>query len=313
MRELPTDEFDRIQGWLHRSARPLDFARWRFHFEERRKDDVVKALAAYQNPDGGFGHALEPDSWNPDSSPLQTSQAVSILDELGFEDAEHPVVQGMLRYLHSGCDRGTDGRWRLTVPSNDLHPCAPWWNTTSDSPERSAFNPSALLVGFLLRFDDCTTDEYQKTVDFARRLVDEFVHGAPLDFHPLECMIRLLDAVDEAERKDDVAWEAAAALAHRRADELVERDPAKWTGYTCRPSWFVRSSDSTFLAGNEAVLEQELDYLLSTRNKEGVWDIPWTWGAFPNEFAISEKWWKADLAIRNMRLLREFDRIVWRP
>lgn len=313
MTELPADEFDRIQGWLHRNARPLDFARWRLHFEDRPKEDVLKSLAAYQNADGGFGHALEPDSWNPDSSPLQASHAVEILDEIGFEDAEHPLVQGLLRYLHSGCDRESDGRWRLTVPSNDLHPGAPWWRTETDSPERSAFNPTAILVGFLLRFDDCTTDEYQKTLDLARAQIDGFLHGPPLDFHPLHCVIHLLDAVDDAERRDEMPWAEANERAHRRADELIERDPAKWSGYTCRPSWFVRASDSPFLAGNEAVVEQELDYLLSTRNKDGVWDISWTWGAFPSEFAISGKWWKADLAIRNMRLLREFDRIVWRP
>lgn len=313
MRELSADEFDRTQGWIHRNARPLDFARWRFHFENRRKDDVVKALAAYQNPDGGFGHALEPDSWNPDSSPLQTSHAVVLLDEIGFEDAEHPVVQRMVRYLHSGCDREADGRWRLTVASNDGAPGAPWWRTASDSPERAAFNPSATLVAFLLRFDDCTTDEYQRTVDFARVLLERFVDGPPVDFHPLDCIVRLIDAVDEAERRDDVPWDAARAKAHARANELIERDPANWGGYTCRPSWFVRASDSPFLPGNESILEVELDHMLATRNKDGVWDIPWTWGAHPREYAISEKWWKSDVAIRNMRLLREFDRIVYRP
>lgn len=310
--ELSALEFERIQGWIHRNARPLDFARWRYHFEEGPREDVLKALAAYQNLDGGFGHALEPDSWNPASSPLQTSTAVALLDGIGFDDAGHPILQGILKYLHSGCDFA-DGRWRLTVPSNDLFAHAPWWSWGSDAPDRSDFNPTAILVGFLLRFDDCTSDAYAKTVDLARVLLDAFLDGEPLDFHPLACVISLLDAVAMAGLQDDLPHAKAAAAARRRADALIVRDPAQWTGYSCRPSWFVRASDSPFLPGNEAILEQELDYLLETRNAQGLWDISWTWGAYPREFAISEKWWKADLALRNLRLLRDFDRLVYRP
>ncbi len=309
--ELSATEYERIQGWIHRNARPLDFARWRFHFENGPMEDVLMALGAYQNVDGGFGHALEPDSWNPASSPLQTSAAVALLDEIGFDDAEHPLVQGILRYLHSGCDFA-DGRWRLTVPSNDLYPRAPWWAFDSIDPVREEYNPTAILVGFLLRFDDCTSEAYAKTVDFARILLDTFLAGEPLDFHPLACVISLLDTVARVGLQDLPPYAKSFVAARRRANELVERDPAKWSGYTCRPSWFVRASDSPFLSGNEAALERELDFLLETRNAQGVWDITWTWGAYPREFAISEKWWKADLAIRNVRLLREFDRLVYR-
>ncbi|HSA24275.1 MAG TPA: hypothetical protein P5076_22630, partial [Myxococcota bacterium] len=46
-----------------------------------------------------------------------------------------------------------------------------------------------------------------------------------VDFHPLDCIVRLIDAVDEAERRDDVPWDAARAKAHARANELIERDP----------------------------------------------------------------------------------------
>ena len=149
-------------------------------------------------------------------------------------------------------------------------------------------------------------------MDLARVLLDTYLAGGPLDFHPLACVISLLDAMAKVGLQDVPPYAEAVASVRRRANELVERDPAKWSGYTCRPSWFVRASDSRFLPGNEAVLEKELDYLLETRNAQGVWDISWTWGAYPREFAISEKWWKADLAIRNVRLLREFDRLVYR-
>ena len=96
--------FDLSRQFIYRGARPLDFARWRFHFEGGPKTDVLEALSHYQNGDGGFGHALEPDCWNPFSSPLQTWAATEILHEIGFFDSAHPLVQGILRYLESGKD-----------------------------------------------------------------------------------------------------------------------------------------------------------------------------------------------------------------
>lgn len=78
------------------NARPLELARWRYHFENGPMEDVIKALQSYQNPDGGFGHALEPDAWNPDSSPIQTWAALEILKELNFKDPNHPIIKSIL-------------------------------------------------------------------------------------------------------------------------------------------------------------------------------------------------------------------------
>jgi len=90
--------FNRACLFIYRNARPLDIARWQYHFESGSKDSVLTALAAYQNEDGGFGHALEPDAWNPNSVPIQTWTATEILREIDFTDSTHPIIQGILRY-----------------------------------------------------------------------------------------------------------------------------------------------------------------------------------------------------------------------
>ena len=122
-------DFERARRFIFRNARPLDFARWRFAFEGGSREDVLAALAAYQNGDGGFGHGLEADCLNPNSTPLQTWTATQILSEIGMEDAEHPLVRGILRYLETTPD--FDGhRWAglSGVRSNDDYPHAPWWS-----------------------------------------------------------------------------------------------------------------------------------------------------------------------------------------
>lgn len=57
---LPLTDYNRIRSWFYRNARPLDLARWRFHFEEGPLSAVLEALSAYQNEDGGLDMRLKP-------------------------------------------------------------------------------------------------------------------------------------------------------------------------------------------------------------------------------------------------------------
>ena len=44
--------------------------------------NVINILKTYQNTDGGFANALEPDCWNINSTPLQTWAATRIIKEI---------------------------------------------------------------------------------------------------------------------------------------------------------------------------------------------------------------------------------------
>jgi hypothetical protein len=96
--------FEKARAFIYRNARPLDFARFQYHFKSGSRNAVLNALAAYQNADGGFGHALEADAWNPNSSPIQTWTATEILREIGYKVKNQSIIQGILHYLASGAD-----------------------------------------------------------------------------------------------------------------------------------------------------------------------------------------------------------------
>ena len=81
--------YEKAKSFIYRNARPIDYARWNYHFENGSVQNVVTVLKCYQNEDGGFGHALEADCWNPKSSPVQTWCATEILRELFLEHNEH--------------------------------------------------------------------------------------------------------------------------------------------------------------------------------------------------------------------------------
>ena len=54
--------FQKAKRFVYQNARPLDLARWRYHFEGGTAEEVLEILAMYQKEDGGFGYALELDS-----------------------------------------------------------------------------------------------------------------------------------------------------------------------------------------------------------------------------------------------------------
>lgn len=84
------------------------------------RETVMEILGLYQNEDGGFANTLDPDNWSRESSPYTTMIAVSILRTCGLTDKEHPIVQGIIRFLDSGVHCSEDG-WHFTVPSGLIH------------------------------------------------------------------------------------------------------------------------------------------------------------------------------------------------
>ncbi len=301
-------DMEEIRRFVYRNARPLDLARWQYHMEGYSAEPVIKALAAYQNADGGFGSALEADCWNPPSAPIQCGTAVNILWEIGFQDKEHAVVKGLLRYLQSR-EHFVQGRWENAIPSNNDFPHAPWWHTDSSSRARSEFNPTAILAGFLLYFIPAGTAEHDRAIALAQELCAAFLENPEIEMHPLACVFTLLQWMQKAGCQHDFPYSEMEKKALHQANALLHKDAESWGGYSCRPSFFIDSPSHPLYQGHKDLVEKELDWLCETRNSEGVWSIPWRWAGYEREFAISENWWKSDVMLRNVQFLRAFGRI----
>ncbi|MGI6238344.1 MAG: hypothetical protein ACOYI5_01795 [Christensenellales bacterium] len=289
--------------FIYRNARPLEMARWQYHFEGGGKEAVLTALAAYQNADGGFGHALEPDAWNPHSSPIQTWAATEILREIGFADASHPIMQGILRYLTSGA-HFSGAVWRNVIHSNNEFPHAPWWHSESESASHHDYNPSACLAGFLVRFADGAGNQLGRRV--AREAVDDYFARDLLgDMHTASCYIRLWRYLEDAGAADVCDLDALKARLMEQVKHNITRDTAAWeTGYICKPSHFFNDRASVFYAGNEEIAEYECAFILRTQQDDGAWGIHWRWMDYPDAWAISKNWWKSSIAIQNLLYLK---------
>jgi hypothetical protein len=304
------------KNFIYRNARPLDFARFRYHFENGGKDAVLNALAAYQNTDGGFGHALEPDSWNPNTTPIQTWTATEILREIGLTDSEYtiseyPIIQGILRYLASGNE--FDGHfWHGSIASNNDYPHAPWWGySEADGTSGYGYNPTANLAGFIIRFAQKNSDLYKLGCQIAKEAVDAYFARDLLDdMHVACCYIRLLQYIEEAGVSDIIDLNALRERLKLQVKHCISDDITTWgKGYDGTPSWFIESADSVFYADNKVTADYECEFIVNTQLPDGTWEIPWGWGDYPNEWAISKNWWKANGVVLNLLYLKRMGKL----
>ena len=308
---LTEQAYHKARYWIYRNTRPLDLSRWQYHFENGSKENVLNALSVYQNEDGGFGHALEADSWNPNSTPIQTWTAIEILHEIGFTSKEHPVIKGILRYLDSGADY--DGRfWYNTVMSNNDYPHAPWWHTESESSSHTDYNPTACLAGFALCYSKINSSLYYKCLEIAAEAVRKYLSEDYLkDMHTVSCYIRLMEYCEESGLVDLFNAPILKQKLIKQVKVSITADTSLWrTSYICKPSQFLKSPSSLFYNANKEVADYEYEYIAHSRNTDGIWDITWSWNEYPKEWAITENWWKGNLAILNMLYLKNFGQLL---
>src|SRR3954452_5041863 len=116
-------DLDRAADFVWRNARLLDRHLFARRFLNGSSEHVVNALRAYQNDDGGFGNALEPDLRGPDSQPIHVDMAFRVLYESGAVAPE--LVGRACSYLESVS--GAGGSVPGITPSALQYPRAEHW------------------------------------------------------------------------------------------------------------------------------------------------------------------------------------------
>ncbi|SHO44432.1 hypothetical protein [Anaerocolumna xylanovorans] len=312
MKKLGLEAFCEIKNWMYRNARPVDLALWKYYFENGNKEAVLSSLAYYQNEDGGFGHALEADSWNPNSSPYTTLYAINILQAMDFKDISHPIMQGIFRFLSSGKHFSKTG-WLFSIPTNNEYAHAPWWTYNSDANELESIGVTAELSGFVLKYFDKDTDLYKRVILIMNDIIAKLEIQDSYGDMGIGGYCVLLDTIKQAGIEKQFNYTKLRDVVKGLVYNSIERDTSKWSSYGVRPSNYITTPDSIYYKDNEDIVQKELDYLIETREKCNVWNITWSWfennEKYPKEFAISENWWKAGKAIEKLVLLRNFERI----
>ena len=303
--------YNEIKTWMYRNARHVELCLWQYFFEDGDKKAVADALLSYQNEDGGFGHVLEPDNWNPNSTPASTDHALGLLRLAGFEDMEHPVYQGIWKYLEAEKDLADYG-WRFTVESNDDYPHAPWWNYSEEINRKEYLGMTASFAAFILKYGDPESPLYQKALTFTQAFLEMLTQDMSYGEMGLNGDMVLIDTIREISL-GGYDGDALVKALGGKIKKAIGEDETIWEQYGVRPSNFINSPSSVFYEDNAEMVEKELQYLLDTKPKDGVWGITWTWfdnmAQYGDAFILSENWWKGSRAIMNTLFLRNFGKL----
>lgn len=301
MRKLPDEVLLKVRDFIAKNARPLENAIFAKESGKGTIENVLTELSKFQNPDGGFGHGIEPDFRLPDSSAISTSVAMQIMS--GFSlNKEHPMVKRAMEYLLNSYNT-LHSLWEPVPPSVSEYPRAAWWEWRSAEQCETAWgNPSAELTGYLFEWPNEKFEQIRDelTEKAFKKLKDESTEP---EMHELLCYTRMAERLPEGEQD----------RFYRLLDPLVIsavcRDRDKWTEYNLKPVQVAPAPGSYYHDMLEEEIEQNLDFMMNNIGNDGSWGPSWQWGRFDSDWLKAKSEWMGIITLDNLRILREYGRI----
>jgi len=284
---------ERAKSFLYQNARLLDRRRYEYFFEEGSKEAVIEALRPYQNRDGGFGNALEPDIRCPHSQPVPTEMALTIMDEVDGFDPQ--ILEGIVRYLRDITLQ--EGGIPFVFRSAGDYPHAPWWAAERD--DRPSINPTGRIVGLLykqkLRTDFYREEWFLKNVAYIWRVFDQ---EKPAGYHDGVQWIAFLQHTPEQERAS-AYWPAVDEWLSRPG--TIERDPEA-EGYVHKVLDWAPARDSyANKLISAADVQRHLQALVRQQQEDGGWPINW-----PPLSPGCEAEWRGWITVERLKTLRSY-------
>ena len=253
------DVFEKAADFITTNARLLERRIFDHRFLGQPVSGVLDALQAYQNPDGGLGHALEPDLRTQRSQPIFAEVGLKTLWEV---DAKYEELVGPLCDFLARC-ASPEGLLPPVLQSGLESPRAAHWEGDF------ALKPSLLVtlgVCGLLHFQGVEHPWLTRVTEVCRR---RLLESPPEESHMLlGATFYVSHAPGGAELFDPVA-EAIPTSRFFIADA-----PASEYGLT--PLHFAPSPDSPWVGlFTQQQLEAHLEDLLSRQQEDGGWPISW--------------------------------------
>ena len=278
-------------------ARPLERAVYHYYFEGGTKQTVVSELEKFQNPDGGFGHGLEADNWNPNSNPIATNDAIITLHRIqALKDADG-VISGIIRYLrsHDSFDEG-QRRWLFAIETNKEYPHAIWWEKNGDG--LMGYNPTVSLAAFMICFGG-RTPYYEEIMRDAFAYLNK---KTDISGDELKCYLLCYELLQENGITDIVDLADLKQLIQERLKQAVCKDTEKYgVEYVPVPSDFFTDPRPEFMSEDiQALIAAEKGILADLQKDDGGFDISWQWHTPYPEFEQTRQWWRAKITIDKM-------------
>ena len=284
--------------YILENARPLELAIYKYFFENESNQAVIDELSKFQNADGGFGNALEPDFFNPNSSPIATNDAIITLYRVNALNRDYDTVKGIIRYLesHNSFDEEKK-RWLFAIDSNKDYPHAIWWEKKDDG--ISSFNPSISLAAFMVCYGN-RTPFYEEIVKDGFEYLEntEKVSGDDLNCFLLAYELLKINSIN-----DIVDLDLFKDLLCTAVNNTICKDIEKYgVEYVPMPSSIFTGIYLELVTPEiKPLIISEKDVLGKLQMDDGGFDITWKWYTpYPNEYEQARTWWRPRITIEKL-------------
>ena len=307
MKKLTETDFRKSQLFLKTKSRHLEqmLFTYHFHHEEGSRKDVIKELIKYQNQDGGFGKALEPDLRMKHSSVVATKFALQILIDIETPVTEK-IINDCITYLMNNYDKEKQV-WSLVTSNVMDAPHAPWWDHEGLENEFGGFlaNPKAGILRCLL--------DYKELVPID--LINEVTGSLIVHLNALPVEMSFFDAVSflqltQSNNLNNKIRKHILSKLSITAKRIVNTDPKDWKEFSIKPLLLAPAPSAPLAEILEEAVEKNLDFEIDNQNEDGSWSPTWTWGDhYQEDWEIAENEWKGILTLATLRSLRDYNRI----
>jgi hypothetical protein len=295
---MATPDIDAAREFLAANARIIDRRRYERLFEGGAAEPVRDALAAYRNPDGGFGHALEPDGRTPTSEPIAAEVALRLMDEtdawdttivdgiLGWLAATAPAEGGVL-FVHDGMGQWPHAPWLVPDPGPRGVDGAPPANDIQTGLMAGTLHKRGVRHPWL---DGATQVMWTR--------IDQLTEPTP---YGMAGMLAFLQYVPDRERVRAAMDRLGPMII---VSGIVTLDPDA-PGEVHSPLNFAPQPDSIARPlFDETAIKAHLDHLAQAQLDDGGWTFNWlAWSP------AAEREWRGHLTVDALRLLRDNGRL----
>lgn len=286
---MTQERIERARDFILKNARLLERQLFAYHFEDQPPHAALKALLAYQNADGGFGNALEPDKRVPASQPQDVEVAFRTLDEIGLMrgDFVMPVLDWLMKITTP------EGGVPFSLPSANGYPRAPWWAVAVENPPAD-LNPTAAILGLVHKHNG-SHPWIERASEFCFRAIEA---SESTSLHEIACSSIFLQHSPDRGRAAKLLSDMVGRV---MAPGVVEHDPAA-TGYVKKPLDFAPRADSPFRPiFKDSLIEEHLAALAAQQEEDGGWPISWE----PISEGVRLEW-RGRVTIEALQTLRSY-------
>jgi len=283
--------FENAANFIWENARLLDRAIFEYYFLDGSPDRIKSTLRIYQNTDGGFGHALEPDLRAPDSQPVFVEYAMRTLHDCQLRDQDLAYRACDFLSLHSDLARGIP----MVFPSSQAYPSA------DHMQHASSLQPSMDRLVGLVGLVNWHAISHPWLPGAVETCLQYIATGYFDDAHTIRTSFCLLESVSQQRTVDPLFDKLAKELIHANFFNL--ETSIKTYGLTPldlapHPASYCRRIFT------DSQIEAHRGVLFSQQQPDGGWPILWN---PPGGIASFE--WRAQRTVEALFTLHAYGKI----